>query len=124
MSKRHLLFSVTIRDCRVDTFTVGGNGGSGKDTSNTGVRVVHSPSGATGECREHRSQARNKQIAFRRMGESKTFRSWAQMQATRIQTGKSIEQRVGEWMQPEHLKLEVRDEHGKWVEAPPTSETA
>lgn len=38
---KQLLFSVTIKDCRVDTFTVGGNGGSGKDTSNTGVRVTH-----------------------------------------------------------------------------------
>lgn len=36
-----LLFSVTIKDCKVDAFTVGGNGGSGKDTSNTGARVTH-----------------------------------------------------------------------------------
>ncbi len=39
MSKQ-LLFSVTIKDCKCDAFTVGGRGGSGKDTSNTGVRVL------------------------------------------------------------------------------------
>lgn len=43
MSKqnKHLLFSVTLEDCEVQTFTVGGNGGSGKDTSQTGVRIIH-----------------------------------------------------------------------------------
>lgn len=39
--EKHLLFSVTINDCNVDTFTVGGKGGSGKDTSQTGIRVTH-----------------------------------------------------------------------------------
>lgn len=41
MKNKTLLFSVTVEDCDVQTFTVGGNGGSGKDTSNTGVRVTH-----------------------------------------------------------------------------------
>lgn len=41
MREKKLLFSVTIKDCRVDNFTVGGNGGAGKDTSNTGARVTH-----------------------------------------------------------------------------------
>lgn len=36
-----LLFSVTIKDCDVGTFTVKGPGGGGKDTSQTGVRVTH-----------------------------------------------------------------------------------
>ncbi len=39
--EKKLLFSVTIKDCDVDTFTVSGNGGAGKDTSQTGVRVTH-----------------------------------------------------------------------------------
>jgi hypothetical protein len=38
---RKLLFSVTIKDCDVQSFTVGGNGGGGKDTSNNGIRVIH-----------------------------------------------------------------------------------
>jgi protein subunit release factor A len=41
MKEKKLLFTITIKDCRVDSFTVGGNGGSGKDTSNTGARVTH-----------------------------------------------------------------------------------
>jgi hypothetical protein len=38
---KELLFSVTIKDCEVQTFTVKGPGGGGKDTSQTGVRVIH-----------------------------------------------------------------------------------
>lgn len=41
MKEKHLLFSVTIKDCRVDAFTPGGNGGSGKDTCNSGCRITH-----------------------------------------------------------------------------------
>lgn len=38
---KQLLFSVTMKDCDLQTFTVGGPGGGGKDTSSTGVRIVH-----------------------------------------------------------------------------------
>jgi hypothetical protein len=41
MKDKKLLFSVTMNDCDVQTFTVKGNGGSGKDTSQTGIRIVH-----------------------------------------------------------------------------------
>lgn len=39
--EKRLLFSVTIADCDVKTFTVKGPGGGGKDTSQTGIRVTH-----------------------------------------------------------------------------------
>lgn len=41
MKEKHLLFSLTKKDFRIDNFTVGGNGGSGKDTSRTGARITH-----------------------------------------------------------------------------------
>jgi protein subunit release factor A len=109
------MFSVGIADCRVDTFTVRGPGGGGKDTSNTGVRVTHLASGASGEARETRSQAKNKELAFRRMGESKEFKLWVRLKAAELMTGKSIDQRVDEQMARENLKVEVRVD-GKWRE--------
>ena len=110
------LFSVTIDDCRVDTFTVGGNGGSGKDTSNTGVRVTHEPSGAVGRCVDTRSQAKNKRIAFVQMARSKEFQSWVRLTAARLSTGKSVDELVEESMAPKNIKTEVKED-GKWVEA-------
>ena len=78
------MFSVSISDCEIQTFTCGGKGGSGKDTSNNGVRIIHHPSGARGECREQRHQLANKRIAFTRMGESKAFKVWAKLQVSKI----------------------------------------
>lgn len=80
---KKLLFSVTMADCDLQTFTVGGHGGSGKDTSNTGVRIIHRASGAVGEGREERSQVSNKRRAWRRMAESPAFRAWHRVETAR-----------------------------------------
>lgn len=71
-----LLFSVTKEDFDMQTFSVGGHGGSGKDTSNSGVRLIHRASGATGEGREHRSNTQNKKSAFEKLAASKKFKDW------------------------------------------------
>lgn len=108
------LFSVTIKDCRVDCFTVGGHGGSGKDTSNTGVRVTHEPSGASGKATDTRSQSKNKQLAFRRMGESKEFQAWARRVVAEMTH--DIDNQVNLWLTKGNLKIEGQDGQGRWVE--------
>jgi len=109
---RRKLFSVTIKDCKVDTFTVSGHGGAGKDTSNSGVRITHIASCAIGKCGEHRSQLKNKQIAFRRMAESKEFKTWLRVIIAELSSGKTLEQKVEEEMEPQKLKVEARTEKG------------
>ena len=115
MKTRKPLFSVSIRDCRVDTFTSGGKGGQHQNRTRTGVRVTHVPSRAVGESRETRSQHTNKQRAFRRMGESKLFRFWAKREAQRLSGQMSIEERVERDMDPSNLRVDVKDGHGRWV---------
>jgi protein subunit release factor A len=109
---RRKLFSVTIKDCRVDTFTVGGHGGAGKDTSNTGVRVSHLPSHAVGVSSDTRSQRKNKEAAFTRMAQTKEFQLWARLKAAELSTGKTVDELVEEDMRPEKLKVEVRTQKG------------
>lgn len=113
--QKKLLFSVTIDDCKVQTFTVGGHGGSGKDTSNTGVRIVHPPSGAAGVGVTHRSQHRNKIDAFKRMRNDPKFKLWHKKTVVELLSGKTVEERVDEMLQPENLKVEVRTTNG-WKE--------
>lgn len=108
---RKKLFSVGIKDCRVDTFTVGGHGGSGKDTSNTGVRITHRASGAVGHSTESRSQLKNKQTAFKRMAGSEVFKAWVRLTVAEL-GGKTIEQKVEEEMAPINLRVEVRKGQG------------
>ena len=67
--------SVSIKDCRVDTFRAGGPGGQRQNKVSSGVRIVHEPSGAVGESRDERSQLQNKKLAFRRMSTTQSLRS-------------------------------------------------
>lgn len=99
MAREHLL-RVTIADCRMETFRAGGPGGQNQNKRNTGVRIVHVPSGAVGEAREERSQLANKRRAFTRMAESAEFERWV-----RIVTG-DIDRIVNEQMRPENLEIE------------------
>lgn len=113
--ERRLLFSVTIDDCKVSTFTVKGPGGSGKDTSNTGVRITHPESGASGVGVKHRSQHKNKIDAFKKMRNDPKFKLWHLKKTREVLDGYTLEQKVDEAMKPENLKVEVRTEDG-WAD--------
>ena len=95
---KELLFSVTRKDFDMQTFSVGGHGGSGKDTSNSGVRLIHRASGAVGEGREFRSNTQNRRAAFMRLVESKKFKQWHRVECARrmgqIETPEQIRERV------------------------------
>ena len=56
-----------LADCRVDTFRAGGKGGQHQNTTESGVRLTHLPTGIVVTTREERSQHRNKAIALRRL---------------------------------------------------------
>lgn len=97
---QQLLFSVTMKDFEMETFSVGGHGGSGKDTSNSGVRLRHPPSGAVGEGREARSNTLNRRAAFLKLAESPKFKAWHKIECAR---------RMGSSLDMESF---VRDESG------------
>ena len=48
------------------------------------------------------------------MAESKAFKAWARLMVSELTTGKTLEQRVEEDMEPNNLKVEVRGVDGKW----------
>ncbi len=56
-----------LAQCRVETFRAGGPGGQHQNTAETGVRLVHLPTGLRVTAREERSQLRNKRIALARL---------------------------------------------------------
>lgn len=119
MTDRQLLFSVTLKDCETQTFRCGGNGGQNQNKRDTGVRIIHPPSGARGEARDERSQLQNKRLAFRRMAQSALFRAWVAKQSHEF---KQIEARAAAWAQrqvedPEVLKVESWVK-GKWTTIP------
>jgi protein subunit release factor A len=58
-----------LSQCRVDTFRAGGKGGQHQNTTESGVRLTHLPTGIVAIAREERSQHRNRQVALERLRE-------------------------------------------------------
>lgn len=116
--QREKLFSVTIKDCETQVFRAGGNGGQGQNTTDSGVRVIHHPSGARAECRETRSQHENRRRAFAKMARSAKFQGWVAVQTGRIKSDEQIRREVEAEMQREQdFKVEVGDgKHWKVLE--------
>ena len=55
------------RDTDVEFFIAGGPGGQHRNKVETGVRLVHRPSGISVTATERRSQAANREMAFARL---------------------------------------------------------
>jgi protein subunit release factor A len=56
-----------LAQCRVDTFRAGGKGGQHQNVTESGVRLVHLPTGVRATARNERSQHRNKSLAIERL---------------------------------------------------------
>lgn len=113
MPKKYL-FTVNKKDFDIQTFRSGGPGGQHQNKTNSGVRIIHRVSGARGESRSEKSQHRNKKLAFERLVASKEFSVWVQKEVFELMSGKTIEERVEETMASKNLKIEVKDENGRW----------
>lgn len=111
------LFSVTLKDCDVSFYKGSGKGGQKRNKTSSACRVKHTPSGAIGQCEDHRSQDQNKKTAFKRMTESNLFQHWLKTEVLRV-TGeiRKIEEKIEEDIHnPKKTKVEIFD-NGKWIE--------
>ena len=58
-----------LAQCRLETFRAGGPGGQHQNTTDSGVRLIHLPTGIRIVARQERSQHRNKAAALKRLRE-------------------------------------------------------
>jgi protein subunit release factor A len=56
-----------LAQCRVDTFRSGGKGGQHQNTTDSGVRLTHLPTGIVVTARDQRSQHQNRRTALDRL---------------------------------------------------------
>ena len=114
---RKLILSVTKKDCRWDYYRGHGSGGQKKNKTSNCVRCTHIDSGAVGKSENGRSQIHNKKTAFTQMAESKKFKAWLRIESARIQGREhEIEHAVERSMHSKNIKVETKNEKGKWVE--------
>ena len=111
--KGELLFSVTRKDLVLQTFRAGGKGGQNQNKRSTGVRIVHSASGAVGEARDERSQWANRKRALERLVRHPRWRVWHARRVAELLYADSVEARVARMMRPENLRIEVW-RNGAW----------
>ena len=52
-------------DCEYQTFRSGGPGGQYQNTTESGIRIIHKPTGLIAESRQERSQAQNKETCLK-----------------------------------------------------------
>lgn len=109
--QKELIYSLTKKDFRVDTFKGSGPGGQKRNKTASGVRITHLESGAVGQATESRSQYINKRTAFWRMFDSKEFQMWHMKQLglsalREDEIRRDIKTHVDEWMKEEFLRIE------------------
>lgn len=109
---RKLLFSVNKDDFTVTTYCGSGPGGQHRNRKRTGVRIVHKDSGAKVECCEGKSQARNKQKAFRRLVKSAAFMRWHRIKVFDMLHAADIEAKVEKEMK--NVRIQQRNIDGEW----------
>lgn len=112
---REKMFSVTKDDFEWEYFRAGGKGGQKQNKTNSGVRIRHASSGAVEESREGSDQLTNRRLAFKKMCSNDMFKAWLKVAATHVKGQPTPEQAVEKLMADENLRVEVKDERGKWT---------
>ena len=116
MEKKLLLtLSKERGDFKVDYFSGKGPGGQNRNKSQKCCRISHPESGAVGTGQDERSREQNTRNAFNRLVSGDKFQKWLKVRTSRqAQTLAEIEAAVEESLK--QVKVEVRDENGRWVE--------
>lgn len=115
MSVKQLLFSVSAKDLRIDTYRGSGKGGQHRNKTDSAVRITHPASGAVAQSEEERSQFQNKRTAFERLAKTDKFQKWLKVEtARRLGCFADIESKVNKAMDDRNLKVEIQQD-GKWV---------
>ena len=108
------LFSVTSKDCEWSYTKGTGAGGQKRNKTSSAVHCMHRKSGAHGYSEASRSQLDNRREAFKKMGESNKFQTWAKLEMMK-RTGEALE--IERWLEKEirKIKIEIKVD-GKWTE--------
>lgn len=113
---KHPLFSVAKKDLQVEYFSGTGAGGQYRNKHKNCVRIKHAESGALVTGQSYRERVANIREALYNLADSKLFRIWLHKKVHEIVEGRTLEEIIEESMDVNNIRVEVKDEEGKWVE--------
>jgi protein subunit release factor B len=111
---KELLFSITKKDFKLEWFSGTGNGGQNRNKHQNCARLHHLESGVLTTGQSQRDRPANLREAMQNLVKHPKFKVWMTMRVFELEKGKTIEQIVDEQMTENKLKIECRDEEGKW----------
>lgn len=116
MSNRKPLFSITKKDLEITFFNGKGGGGQNRNKNMNCVRLRHPASGVMVTGQDQKSRDRNIKSALQRLVAHPQFKVWHAKATAEALNKKSIDEIVEEQMQPQNLKIEVRNEDDtRWI---------
>lgn len=113
---RELLFSITKKDLDVDYFSGTGAGGQYRNKHQNCVRIRHKESGAFATGQSNRDRIGNMKEALNGLVSSPKFKSWIARRKMEIDEGMKIEEKIETMISPENIKIEYKDDNGRWTE--------
>lgn len=111
---RELLFSITKKDFKIDWFSGTGAGGQGRNKLMNSCRMTHIDSGAMSTGQSNKSQIANRKEAFQGILDHPKFKLWYNQRVMECLSKETIEERVQKSMKPDNLRVEGKDDRGRW----------
>lgn len=116
MSKKELLFSITKKDFKIDWYNGSGAGGQGRNKLKQCCRLTHIASGAMATGQSSKSRVSNQKEAFKGVMKNPKFKVWYNQKLMEHTSQETIEERVDKSMKSENIKVEGKDDRGRWTD--------
>jgi peptide chain release factor 1 len=116
---KELLFSLTKKDFDVQWFSGTGAGGQHRNKHQNCCRLYHPASGVRVTGQSHRDRVANQREAFNNLRNHPKFKVWFNRKVTEALMSETAEERVAKQLDPVNIKIEAKDDEGRWVEIKP-----
>ena len=115
-NKKHL-FTISKKDFTITFFSGKGAGGQHRNKHQNCVRMYHKDSGASSTGQSYKERQSNIREAFNSLTTNVKFKIWLNRKIQETLEGKNIEEKVEEQLAiTENLKIEIKNDKGRWVE--------
>jgi hypothetical protein len=117
MTDREKVTILTKDDLKITWFSGSGGGGQGRNKHANCCRIHHPASGVTVTGQDHKERPSNQRDAWRRLMKHASFKLWLGGAVATVRGQEDPEKIVDKLMREKHLRVDVKDEDGRWVEA-------